>query len=88
MGTMGTNDLDLQAGLLLWQYDSDFSLHRHPDKDPTVHLGLLDVKYSVMKTSAVGQKMTHQTTVDNFLIKKKSTIFNVYIFEQLNVSSA
>lgn len=26
-GTMGTDDLDLQVGLLLWEYDSDFSLH-------------------------------------------------------------
>jgi len=42
-----------------------------------------DVKYFIMKTFAVGQKITHQITVDNFLIKK-ILIFNVYVFEQVN----
>lgn len=55
------------------------------DDEKIVHLYLPGVKYFIMKTFAVGQKMTHQITVDNFLIKKKK---NLYISEQVNASSA
>lgn len=54
------------------------------DDEKIVHLYSPDVKYFIMKIFAVGQKMTHQITVDNFLITKKK---KVYISEQVNASS-
>lgn len=56
----------------------------HSDDEKIVHLYSPDVKYFIMKIFGVGQKMTHQITVDNFLITKKK---KVYISEQVNASS-